>query len=1371
MEITSLALRCSSANITDTTYAAASIELAAALCIGIVVYVEHRRAIRASALLSSFLAIGLLIDITKSRSYVVRDLNLCAGVATATAIVRFALIGLEEVSKRHLLIDPELRKISNGEVTSGFFTRTLFLFLQPLLRTGFRGLVAMEDLGGLGVDFSSDYIFAKLSVNWQEKKAHAKHSLLFACCRTWRSPILAIVAPRLCVTGLKFAQPFLIYAILDAIEGDSEAKVQRRNGLIGATALTFIGSAICRAASAHMKNRLITRLRCGLLALLFDKSHRLKISEARRQAPITLMISDLDGIVTAVPACTEIPFIFLDAVLGMYFLFRFIGFSCMAILVPLSASTISGLLFGTYLTPAMKQWNENIETRLAKTSRTLAQLPAIRALGLGPKAAEFLQHLRVMEIDVSLRYRLLQSSFLGLAVTVDLMTAVVVIAVALFSSAFGDRISSQSLYPTLGIVVILAGPLGDLLKAYPLTMSMVGCFDRIDGFLKQEDHSDPRVVIHLAAREATKKKSATHCNESSEIFQRRSCLLIRFENVTIAPSGSRSPLLKLVNFAIEQGSINVMFGPTSAGKSTLLHSILGEAEVLDGTLFVGDMTFAFCGQLVFLRNVSVRDCIVGACEYEPIWFNLVVARCRLLQDLATLPNGEDYIVGSDGVKLSGGQRQRIAIARAVYSQAKVVLFDDIFSAIDGVTAIDILMGLCGPNGLLRNSGCTVVLSSHLLECLDVADHAILLPGNGEVIYKSCLTEKTLKSQALDLLDHNVIHQEKNSIDDEATGNTAQRVVAPADTRSTPCDDRQQSDNDRRRKGDITLYVLWIDAIGRAALCLWTIGVVLLGIAEVFTNIYVGIWIAVAPANKIYIIGYAVVALSAGLLCSLATFSIYAKLSPRASIELHKRLTTTVTQSTLGFLSTTDYGSILTRYGHDMELLAKKIPLGAFAVLYCGTTSAVQIGVILSGASYMTAVLPFILISLFFIQRYYLRTSRQLRLLEIEAQAPLITELRESATGVVYIRASNGETHSFSRSLQLVDAALKPFYFLLCSQVFLSLILDFLISAVAIILAIVIFYARATSQNATGLAFLTLINVGTSLNRLVCFWAMSEDSVGSLARLRDFFERTPLENRGSEAAVFPQKWPSKGEVQMRNISACHRLDKDQTAPVLHEICLSIEPGHKVGVMGRTGSGKSSLLSTLLGFLEYDGSIVIDGVDIKTVDLDELRSRIITISQDIVELEGTIRDNLNPYDKSWGVKKCTLDQRAKRDQEKQEHIMRDTLKRLQIWAQLETRGELEANLEDIGYSKGEMQLLSIARAVVRRRLTGSRLVLVDEATASVDSHRDEIVRGMIREYFKGCTVIMIAHRLDTIADADTFVHMAAGRISSVEKRRGD
>lgn len=902
-------------------------------------------------------------------------------------------------------------------------------------------------------------------------------------------------------------------------------------------------------------------------------------------------------------------------------------------------------------------------------------------------------------------------------------------------------------------------------------MAMVACFDRIERFLKHEGHRDPRVHTHLAAREAAQEESASLNNESSEITQRKSNLIILFEEVTIAPSGSRSPLLKLVNFAIERGSINVMFGPTGAGKSTLFHSMLGEAEVLDGTLSVDDMTFAFCGQCVFLRNVSVRDCIVGTCEYEPIRFSLVVTRCRLLQDLAALPNGEEYIVGSDGVKLSGGQRQRIAIARAVYSQAKIMLFDDMFSAIDRVTAMDILMGLCGPNGLLRNIGCTVVLSSHLLECLDVADHAILLPGDGEVIYKSCLTEKTLKTQALALLDRDVIRPEDIPVEDNATDDTMQGAVTPSDIHSTSYDDQRQIDDDARRKGDITLYVLWIDAIGRAALCLWTVGVVLLGIAEVFTNIYVGIWIAVAPANKLYIIGYAMMALSAGLLCTLATFFIYATLSPRASIGLHERLTTTVTQSTLGFLSTTDSGSMLNRYSHDMELLAKKIPLGAFAVLYCGTTSAVQIGVILSGASYMTIALPFMLISLFFIQRYYLRTSRQLRLLEIEAQAPLITELRESAKGVVYIRASNGAAHSFSHSLQLVNAALKPFYFLLCSQAFLSLTLDLLTSTVAIVLTIVIFFARATSQNATGLAFLTLINVGTSLNRLVSFWAMSEDSIGSLARLRDFFERTPLEVRSSEAARLPKNWPFNGEVQIRSISACHRVDKHQTVPVLHEVCLSIEPGQKVGVMGRTGSGKSSLLSTILGFLEYEGSIIIDGVDIKTVDLDELRSRIVTISQDIAELEGTIRDNLNPYNKSWGAKKSTLNHGAKREQAKEEDIMRDSLKSLQIWGQLETKGELEAKLENVGYSKGELQLLCIARAVVRRRLTGSSLVLVDEATASVDSHRDELVRDIIREYFKGCTVIVVAHRLDTIADADTFVHMAAGRISSVEKRRAN
>lgn len=1358
-------LRCLSKTRTDTTYPSVSVDLAAALAIGVVIYVEHRHAIRTSALLGLYLAIGVLIDGTKSRSYFERDLSASGSVATATAVIRLAILILEEIPKTSLLIDPELRSVSNGEVTSGFFSRTFFIFLQPLLRTGFRKILSLQDLDSLGLDFSSSHLYSQLSDAWPSSDRPTKHSLFFACCRAWKGPIFAIFIPRLCVTGLLFAQPFLIFSIINAIK-EPDTHNEKKDGLIGATFLTFAGAAVCRAASTHMKNQLITRVRGGILAQLFDKSQKLELSEAKKLKAITLMDTDFETIATGLPFCVEIPFVIVESGLGMYLLAHFIQQACLVILIPLILVTVSGILFGKRLGPAVRLWNESIEIRVTKTARVLSQLPAIKSLGLGPKMAQFIQHLRVIETKASQKYRIIQAGSLGSVTIVDGMTPVIVVAVALSAGKFGDRITAEVIYPTLSIVAIVQEPLAQLLSAYPSAMAMLECFERIREFLCEAEHCDTRVIVphtDLGVTQAIPNFSSFRTSQDKNIAQ-NSRTIIRFDDTAIAPRGVRTPLFTNVTFSIKEGSVLAMFGPTSSGKSTLMQSMLGEAEILGGILCVDETTLgiAFCGQFSFLPNVTVRDCIVGACEYDFVWFNTVIRYCRLVADLEQLPDGEGYIIGSDGVRLSGGQRARVGIARAVYARTRAILFDDVFSALDKQTAIEILTSLCGEGGLLRELNCTVVLSSHLQECLEVADELILLDGNGTVSCEPCKQNSALRSQVIHLLQQGLLGKEHDSITD-ATQMQNRDTVAAVDATTLGV----QSENDARQRGDVKLYMLWVNTIGRKRLFLWLLLILIMAITEVFPAVYVSIWVDTAPASDLDLIGYALISFSTGVLAFVCLALLYLKLSPRAAIRLHKMLVSTVTRSTLGFLSTTDSGYTLNRFSQDMDLVAKRIPASVYSTLYCSFYTLIQAGVIASGTTYMAASLPFAFICLFYIQRYYLRTSRQLRLLQIEAHAPLVTSLREMSTGLVYIRGFGCQEHNFIYCLRSLDESQKPFYFLRCSQAYLTLVLDLLTAVLAVILtALALHIKDSSSPNAIGLSFLNLINLSSCLNRTISYYTMMEMSIGSLTRLREFFRLTPTERAGT--IDLPENWPSRGKVQVSNIFARYKVDEeDRRAPVVQGVSFTIEPGMKVGIMGRTGSGKTSLLYTLLGFLEYQGTIVIDDVDIAAVEPDQLRSRIITISQDLVALDGTIRDNLLPYDKSWDdTNEVILDEKGREEAEQKDQILRETLVRLEIWESLEAKGGLDATLDDVGYSKGEMQLLCIARAVVRRRLCGSMLVLVDEATASVDRWRDQIVREMMRDFFRGCTIIVVAHRTETIADSNMTLHMSGGRLVNVE-----
>ncbi|TQV90059.1 ABC multidrug transporter [Cordyceps javanica] len=1364
LESTGLALRCSSHDRTEATYAAVSLELVAAVAIAAVVYVEHQHAIRTSAILGFYLAIGILIDGTKAHSYFLRDMAASGAFAVATAVSRLLLLVLEEIPKDRLLIDPEVRSNAGSEDTSGFLTRTFFLFLRPMMNTAYRGVLTMDDLGKLGPQFHSERLFHELSRHWPLSKQSKEHSLFISCCMAWKWALLLIVLPRLCVTGFIFSQPFVMYSVIGSVD-DLSASDGKSGGLVLATIFSFGGAAVCRAVTTHLKNRLVVRMRGALLSHMSAKSYRLKLSEARKQSAITLMSADFESIITGLPDLVEIPFSILESALGMYFLAFFIKAICLVILIPLITTTILGVMFGKNLGPALKYWNLSIEARVAKTSRALSQLPAIKSLGLGPKMAEYIQHLRISETAASKKYRVIQTLSLGSAIMVDMITPVVVVTAALFTDTFGKEMSAQMVYPILGIVSLVQDPLARFVKMYPSAMAMLGCFERIRGFLCQDEHIDPRVPCHISSAESPA------FSDSQKVTRQainRSSILLRFENTSIAPRGVEEPLLSGVDFSIFEGSVVVMLGPTSSGKTTLAHSLLGETEILNGKLYRDETvkSIAICGQKNWLSNDTVRGCIVGACEFEPTWYHLVLEYCKLLHDLERLPNGDLYVIGSDGTGLSGGQRQRIGIARAVYAVnagIRFIVLDDVFSALDKRTALDIFDGLCGERGLLRQRNCTVVLSSYLPECLDIADSLLLLDGNGHVSYETCGANSNVRMEVKQLLHDGFLGHAGGCSNDESQKAEGRSTEIPASHTAGV-----QRARDPRQRGDMKLYLLWVDAIGRLMLSLWMLLLMVMSIAEAFPTIYMRLWIAFFPANRRYLIGYALISASAGFFAALCLLSLFLTLAPRAANRLHEQLTGAVTQATLGFLAVTDTGSLLNRYSQDMELISKRLPGAVFSTFYCLFTTLVQMGAILSGATYMTAILPVVVFAIYLIQRYYLRTSRQLRLLDIESQAPLVSALKESATGLVYIRSFGCQQHCFSQFLYLLDQSQRPFYFLLCVQALLGLVLDLLASSVGVLLAILSLYIRnSSSQNAAGLAFLNLISLGTSFNRTVLRWTVMETSIGSLSRLRDFLHDTPTEVK-KETIDLPEQWPQTGKVEFRNVVARYRSDKlDQQPPVLQNLSLQIPPGKKVGIMGRTGSGKSSLLYSLLGFLEYEGTIEVDGVDISTVQPDQLRSRIITISQEVVELDGTIRDNLLPFEKSWPDEmRSVRDEKERVELERKDQIARETLVRLGIWEQLLPKGGLEASLENAGYSQGEKQLFCIARAVVRRRLTDSRLVLVDEATASVDTWRDQIVREMMVSYFRGCTMIVVAHREETIADSNRIVHMASGHIEKVD-----
>lgn len=1310
---------------------------------------EHRHAIRASAFTGLYLVLSMVIDAIETRSYFKRDMNSLGAISAASIAVRLTLLVLDEVSKVNLIIDPIIRDASGREATSGFWSRSFFVFMTPLFRIGFKRKILLQDLSPIGIEFSSKRLFAELSRNWKPTEQMGKYSLMLACFFTWKSPFYATLLPRLLLTGFNFSQPYLLQAVVKSIGPRSNASdrsifsdISRLDPyLVAATLLAFVGSGLSRGVSSHMKYRLVIRVRGGLISLSMDKSQRLNVPDAQKNTPISLMSSEIGGIAESLPDCIEIPFIFFESGLGIYLLWRFIQRSGFVIIFPLVFATAVSMIWGHFSAPAMKVWNEHIESRVSKTSQILSQLPAIKMMGLGPKVAEYIQTLRVRETDVSKTFRTIRAGSIATASLCDLITPTTIVAAALFWGGFGGKFTPDIVYPVLALVAHVQEPLAALFHAIPSAKTMVIFFSRVQDFLCLKEYEDPRKSLDQAESQVSPQST-----------------LILFEDATVAPRCSDTAVLKNIDFEIRPGSTTAVLGPTGSGKSTMIDAILGETDLLEGKVFAGDIAIAYCGQTVYLPNTTIEECIIGQCAYDESWFNTVVEACQLAQDLRQLPGGKSYVIGPDGIALSGGQRVRVSIARAVFCLTELVVLDDSLSSLDRPTGRALLQALLGEGGLLKRNHVAVVISSNMVDCIDFADQYVVLEDEGQVSISTPESDPDIRTR-LEWL----FGSERTETVDNA-GPTVVKVGDQSSSVMTAESDLQEADDKLRQQGGLSLYSSWLKYAGNMAFSGWLFLIILTGIADGSPKIVLRYWVAKAVYDETYFIVYTILPFVAAGLCFISLLILFRLLGPRAAQGLHGELTNTVFKASLGVLSAANTGSMMNLYSLDMTLVARTIPTHTHNTFYFLSGSLMQLGIILAGAIYLLAAVPFLGLILFYLQRYYLRTSRQLRHLDLESQAPLVSSIQDMSRGLVYIRSFGWQAQNMERNFRLIDQAQNPVYSLYCAQIFLTLVLDLLAAILALLLTVFAIYAKhADSGNAVGVSFLSLIVISQCFNAVIVSWTHLETSIGAVNRLRKFAQNTPKEQDGDQP--LPTNWPSVGNVEVSIDTARYAtgMNQPQRPPVLKDVSLSIEPGTKVGIIGRSGSGKTSLLLSLLGFLEYDGSIKIDGVEIRDTRRDELRSRIVTIAQDNLVLEGTIRQNLLPFDTQLGEQSVgPLTEKQSAEEAQKDLILREVLVRLRLWDSLEECGELHAIVGKLGYSRGELQMLCIARAVVHRRLTGSRLVLVDEGTSNVDRWRDSLVRQTMKQYFSDCTIIVIAHRDETIADAKTTITMSDGKV---------
>ncbi|KAI1857175.1 uncharacterized protein JN550_013412 [Neoarthrinium moseri] len=1347
---------------TRTSIPAATLCLIASGVISALIYVEHRRSVGPSKILSGYLFLTTLLDIAQARTLFRRaEVQPLAGVFAASLLCRLVLLFLEEIPKRSLL-PPILKNITSLEKASGPLNRTVFWWLNGLFRQGFGGLLSLGNLSIIHAKFASRPLQESLNRAWQECSKRQKHCLTIATFYTFRSTCALVVLPRLCLSGLRFAQPFLIKRVVEFVSESSTDETRGvAGGLIGATALVYVGMAVMRAYYQHLNFQLTTMIRGGLVALIFEKTLRVDAAKAREGDAISLMSADIEGIEPGIGIVHEVWAAMVELGIALYLLEIQVGAACFFVVIPATTAWLITSRLMKAMRPARMIWGKAIKERVSASSAMLAQIKSLKMMGLTHYISRSIQNLRVHELDVSRKFRLALIRILTTGRLADQMTPVIVIAGAVFwtKRTEEEEFTVAEVFAALAIISLVSSPISQLISCLPNIMASVGCFDRIQEYLLEEDVDDSG--SHLSSLQYSTGPGNATCLpldtpveliglKPQEFLGTSNPIAVIVKDGTFTPSDADSPILHKLDLSIHRSSCTMIIGAVGSGKTTLLKVILGEKTLSEGCIRIDRNQLAYCDQTPWLRNVSVRKNIIGPYADDDSWLATVVRACALEKDLALLPNGDQTLVGSGGVALSGGQKHRVALARAVYSRKPILVLDDMLSALDNATAALILKRLLGKDGLLCSMGVTVILATHSVHHLPVSDLIIVLAKPGHIAQKGSFAE--LQSQngyVRDLaLDQS---SQARCEDDESIENEAKSVPQAEPAREDP-----ELLDLKRQTGDVSLYAFYLKSVSATiALCWLGLAVLYTGLSKV-PDVWVRIWAEQGMNhNSGYYFGsYFALAFSCVLASALSVSFFMLVIVPKSSQHLHWLFLNSVMKAPLWFFTTTDSGVTLNRFAQDMTLLDNRLPVAAYHTLYDILFVLLSTALIAAGAQYVAAVIPISVIVLYFLARYYLRTSRQIRYLDLEAKTPLFTLFAEAIDGLTTIRAFGWKQPFLEENLRLLDESQKPYYLLFCIQRWLAVVLDLFVAAIAIVLvAFAVEFRNTTTRGAIGVAMINILGLNTELSELVNNWADLETSLGAIARLRSFLQHTPKEDKPGRDGRVDAAWPSRGLIELKGVSAAYRANDNL---VLHNLSLTVLPGQKIGICGRTGSGKSSFILMLLSLLELEsGSVHIDGQDLSKVSRDLLRTRIATLPQDSIKLSGSVRQNLMAAEASLSC------QTAGRCNENARLTL--ALTKVGMWDLIQERGGLDADFSAMDLSQGQLQLFCLARAILHGNKRS--IVLLDESTSNTDRETDQRIMHVIREEFKHCTVITVAHRLETIVDSDLVVVMNAGRIQEV------
>ncbi|XP_074278015.1 ABC transporter C family member 4-like [Silene latifolia] len=1232
----------------------------------------------------------------------------------------------DEISLREPLLDTN--KVS-GFADASLISKAFWLWMNPLLSKAYKTPLKSQDVPSLSPQHKAERISDLFQSNWPKNLENCRNLVGLTLLRCfWKEFAFTAFLAAIRISVL-YSGPILLQKFMDF---SSNARTSLSEGYY--LVLLLLVAKSIEVLTTHQFNfnsqKLGMLIRTALVTNLYKKG--IKLSCSARQAHgvgqiVNYMAVDsqqLSDMMLQLHAIWQLPFQVCVALVLVYFN---VGGGAVTAFVGI----VLVLTFVVIGTRRNNIYQFNLMThRDSRLKITTEMLNYMRVVKL--QAWEEFFNKRIMYFRES-EYVWLAKFFYTVSSNMVVMWSTpIVISCLTFGTAIlmGHSLDAKTVFTTTTLIRMLQEAIWAFPEAMMSISQAVVSLRRLDEFMKS------RELVKESAQEVVDGDSMTYVQVLNGSFS--------------WDDEGREEVLRDINLNIKQGEVAAIVGSVGSGKSSLLASILSEMNKLKGKVRICGTT-AYVAQTSWIQNGSIEDNILFGLPMNKHNYKGALRVCCLEKDLEMMEFGDQTEIGERGINLSGGQKQRIQLARAVYQDCDIYLLDDIFSAVDAHTGSKVFKECV--RGALK--GKTVILVTHQVDFLHNVDQ-ILVMSNGTIVeggkYEDlvevgtefkALVDAHEMSMKLVEMDSNIQVSQQSLIDSTPYC----RSISTGRCNSEK-GEAKLINEEGRETGKVSLRVYkeyCTEAFGWWGVAAF-LTFSLVWQASLMSGDY---WLAYETSKErassfnssFFLKIYSVIAALSVVLVTVRS-GFFTVLALKTTKIFFSRMLGSLLHAPISFFDTTPSGRILNRASSDQTNVDVLLP---YVMQFAVALYIMLLSIIVITCQYSWPVvfllLPLGWLNLWY-RGYYLATSRELTRLDAITKAPILHHFSESMSGLMTIRCFGKEGRFIQDNVNRVNKNMSMDFHNNGSNEWLGYRLELLGSLLlcASTLSIILMPNGFINPENVGLS----LSYGLSLNSTL-FWAVYmscfvENRMVSVERMKQFTD-IPSEAAWTISHTLPpSNWPSQGQIKVKDLKVRYRPN---TPLVLKGITLSIKGAEKVGVVGRTGSGKSTLIQVFFRLVEPSGgSIIIDGIDIAGLGVHDLRSRFGIIPQEPVLFEGTVRTNIDPIgqysdEQIWkGLERCQLKDLVASKYEK-------------LDAPVTENGE--------NWSVGQRQLLCLGRVMLKK----SRLLFMDEATASVDSQTDATIQNIIREDFASCTIISIAHRIPTVMDCDRVLVIDEGK----------